>query len=116
MLYFMWSYNNYYFFFPVGAVTITTFPQTVRLKRGELIILPCFISGKDFDLFTNPLIWYKEIENGYKQINTNIQISEPFKSTKRYKVVLKRDGNNQEPTIGIPLTIKGNCMIQAFIS
>ena len=72
-------------------------------------MLPCEVRGKDYNPFSNPIIWYKSTGNTESsiQLNTNAAISDAvYYKTGRYHV----DANmtlTGEPWVRLNLVITG---------
>ncbi len=43
---------------------ISTKGSQILTRPGQNITLPCVAKGKNFDPFSNPVIWYKVADNG----------------------------------------------------
>ena len=43
---------------------ILTKDSKILTRSGQNLTLPCVAKGKNFDAFSNPLIWYKVADNG----------------------------------------------------
>lgn len=53
---------------------------------GESLDLECHYHAEDYDLFHNPVLWWKTQKDEESQINIMSSINEPFLKTDRYSV------------------------------
>ena len=80
--------------------------QHYIVDQGEEIILHCQFSKTDFNLFSNPVQWYKSQFDETFELNILGNIREPFHKTGRFAVAYIA----QPPRHTVVLTITSECV------
>jgi len=99
------------------VVEMTSSAAKLERMEGETVELVCEFNGSQFNLFDNPVVWYKtqrlhhhgsdgvvEVYSESAQINMMRTVLAPFAATKRFKPSF----HPTPPTYRFALTIAGD--------